>query len=520
MKNLFYIVFTLFGILVVLPLIHTLFGIFFSGDFFPNIQQFNPETFNLLFKSSLIAIATATIATFLGTVLAFLLYKTSLSSVNLLKALLLIPLFISPYILAVAWRDFFYLSFNNTALISSAAGTVLVLINIYSPLSVLIIGSALNNIDTQLEESGLLVTNFPKMVFKIILPLIKPAILSSFALIFIFSISEFSVPAFFGIKVFTTEIFTQFSAFYNHSLAILQSLLLILVCVLLLFTEGRYLAGASFLSMGSKGTKSKIYELGKKRNSVFAFSILYLIISVFIPFVVLFIQSFKYGTEKFIEAFNILLPTFSNSLMLAFWASVFTVLTGFVFAYYSVYKKHSILNKLSNWFLLIIFAIPSIIFGISLIKFYNRPELNFIYSSLAIVVIAYTGKFSFIAFKLIENSMQQIPKSLDEAAQITGIAYSRRIFKILIPLIMPALFAAFILSFIFNLGELAITIMLYPPGMEIMPIKVYTIMANAPQALTSSMTLIVFLISLLIISSFYLIYRKIERKYSPLFKMQ
>ncbi|MEA3445971.1 MAG: hypothetical protein U9R19_14725, partial [Bacteroidota bacterium] len=74
--------------------------------------------------------------------------------------------------------------------------------------------------------------------------------------------------------------------------------------------------------------------------------------------------------------------------------------------------------------------------------------------------------------------------------------------KILIPLIMPSLFVTFIISFIFCLGELGTSIMLYPPGTEIMPIKVFTIMANAPQSLTSSMTLIVFSVTLLIIAGF------------------
>lgn len=72
---------------------------------------------------------------------------------------------------------------------------------------------------------------------------------------------------------------------------------------------------------------------------------------------------------------------------------------------------------------------------------------------------------------------------------------------------MPALFAAFVINFIFCLGELGTTIMLYPPGTEIMPIKVFTIMANAPQSLTSSMTLIVFSVTLLIITALYPIFK-------------
>ena len=78
---------------------------------------------------------------------------------------------------------------------------------------------------------------------------------------------------------------------------------------------------------------------------------------------------------------------------------------------------------------------------------------------------------------------------------------------------MPSLFISFMISFIFSLGELGTTIMIYPPGTEIMPIKVFTIMANAPQSLTSSMVLIIFSITLLIITSFFFMMQPFIKKY-------
>jgi len=213
------------------------------------------------------------------------------------------------------------------------------------------------------------------------------------------------------------------------------------------------------------------------------------------------IQSSKDSFRYLSQAFNLLVPSFSTSISLSFIAAFFIVIIGFIAAYSSERKQ----KKSFDWMLLILFAIPSTIFGISLIKFYNHPMLNFIYSSYAIIMIGYIGKFSFIASKIIANSLKQIPNSLDEAAQIEGITFIRRLWKIILPILSPALFISFMIAFIFSFGELGITIMVYPPGTEIMPIKVFTIMANAPQALTSSMTLIVFSLTLLLTSSFYFI---------------
>ncbi len=511
---LYTIVYVSFVFLVVIPVAYTLgTALFIEGSFNDNLLLLDKETVLLLTKSCIIAFSISLFSTLFGTALGFLLYKTNVLFRGFFKVSLLIPLFISPYILAVAWKDFFYLFFNNTSFISSYIGVILVLTTIFTPLSMLIIGSALSNINAQLEESGFVITKFRRVILKIILPLIKPALISSFVLVFIFSISEFSVAAFFGIKVFTTEIFTQFSAFYNHSLAILQSALLILICVLLLFAEKKHIADAPFLSIGSKGASNKSYNLKNRTRLSLLFVVGWFFISVVLPFIILFVQSFKDGTTKFIQAFELLIPTFSNSIGLAFSGALIIVFVGFTAAYYSARQTETKKGKSFDWLLLIVFAIPSTIFGISLIKFYNQPILDFIYSSYAIILIGYVGKFSFISAKLIGNAIKQIPNSLDEAAQIVGITFFTRIQKVLIPLIMPALLAAFIISFIFSLGELGTTIMLYPPGTEIMPIKVFTIMANAPQSLTSSMTLIVFSITLLIITGFYFIVNPFFKKY-------
>ena len=506
---LFKTIYIVFVLLVVIPVAYTVaFAIFFDGAISDKLILIDKGIISLLMKSCLIASSIALLSTLFGTVIAFLINKTNVKFRSFFKVSLLIPLFISPYILAVAWKDFFFLFFNTTEFLSSYFGVILVLTIVFTPLSMLIIGSALSNIDSQLEENGFIITSFKSVVFKIILPLIKPALISSFVLVFIFSISEFSVPAFFGIKVITTEIFVQFSAFYNHSLAIFQSALLVLICIMILFAERKHIADAPFLSINNKGLDTKIYKLERNKILGFLFILTWFLLSVILPFITLFVQSFKNGTSKFIQAFELLMPTFIDSIGLAFIAAIIMVIIGFTAAYMS----NRLAQKSFDWVLLIIFAIPSTIFGISLIKFYNQASFGFIYSSYAIIIIAYIGKFSFISAKLIGNALKQIPSSFDEAAQIAGIPYFARIQKILLPLVLPSLFIAFIISFIFSLSELGTSIMVYPPGTEIMSIKVFTIMANASQSLTSSMTLIVFSVTLFLVSGFYFIVKQFINK--------
>jgi len=139
---------------------------------------------------------------------------------------------------------------------------------------------------------------------------------------------------------------------------------------------------------------------------------------------------------------------------------------------------------------MMIFVVPSTVLGISLIRYYNNPSLNFIYGSVFIIILAYLGRFGFIASRIIANGLKQIPDTFREAASLMGVHPIKVFFKITVPLLIPSLFAAFILSFILCLGELGVVIMVYPPGAELMNIKLFTVSANAPLALTSTMTLI------------------------------
>jgi ABC-type Fe3+ transport system permease subunit len=509
--NLYTLLQLIFALFAGLPVLYTFASVFIDNPTLSaDLNSLDTAVFLLLLRSMGLAALIAGASLIMGTILAFILYKTDIASRSVFRILMLIPLFVSPYILAVAWKDFFFFVFGSASTLNAYVGVFLVLLTVYTPLTILIVGSALANISAETEESALLFRGRAGVIRYIVLPLIKPALVSSFALVFIFSISNFAVPAFFGVKLFTTEIFTQFSAFYKHTLAILQSLFLIGMCVLLLLSEFRYIADAPFFSLGNRGARPLLYRNSKFKSSGIAFVWFWFSLSVLLPLAVLFAQAYSGGTDVFRQAFQLLRPAFAHSFLLALLSSLLMLLIGFSVAWYGQWMKRD--SRFFNGLLLLVFTIPSVVLGISLIKFYNRPELAFIYSGYAILIIAFTAKFAFIPAKLLSNAVRQIPQSMRDAARIAGAGEWRIVRTILLPIIKPALFAAFIISFIFSLGELGTAIMVYPPGTEIMPIKVFTIMANAPQSLTASMNLIVFLISLLIIVGFSLLVQIFLRK--------
>ena len=510
-KYLYLITSVLFFLMVLLPILSVFTSSFIKDGSFSleNYSEiFKGRTLTLLFTSIVMAGTVSFIATVIGGAAAFILTKTDFPFKNLFKIAFLIPLFLSPYILAVSWVDFFIMLGMGKSFIYSLPGVIFVLSLIFAPLSMLVIASGFTNVNSRLEESGLMITTYTKTFIKIILPLIKPSIITSFILVFVLSISEFSVPAFLSVNVFITEIFTQFSAFYRHDIAIANSIVLITICVSMLMFEKIHLANASFLAISPKAHQIKIKNLKKLKSLVVLILLMYISIPVLIPVIVLFLQAFQSNGVIFAKAFNLLLPVIGNSIFYAALGSILLVFFGFVFAYMSEREK----VKPINGILLLTFGIPSTVFGIGLIKFYNIPVLNGIYSGFWIIIIGYLGRFIFIAEKLIANTIKQIPLSFEESAQLVGANFLLRLRRIILPLVFPGIFAAFLIGFLFCLGELGTTIMVYPPGTSVLPIKIFTIMANAPQKLTSAMSLIVLIITFVSMAGLFIVYKLINKK--------
>ena len=499
----------LLALLLLGPILALLVRWLSSSDDLSLLAFIDAGTLLLVGKSLLLSCIVAVLASLMGTVCGFLLYRLKFPFRGFYKILLLLPLLVPPYIFAVAWKDGFQWLFSNSTVINPELGMIIVHTLVLFPLAMLITGTALSQIHSGLEEAGLMRVSFRKMLVKIVLPLIRPALTISFLLILIISLSDFSVPAFFGVNNFTTEIFTQFSAFYNHQLAISQSFLLVILCLMLLLSENRYLSDAPFFSVHVKGSSTKHYSVHKGKTILHLLLWILLLVVLVLPLVMLSHQALSGREILFSRAWELLSPTIYQSARLAFLGALLISAIGFWVAFM---KERSHFPHL-NTMLLLTFIIPSTVLGVAVIKFYNHPSTNFIYTSILILLITYVSRFGFIAARIIGNGIKQLPVSLDEVSRVIGIPPIKRFFSISIPLLLPAIFTAFVLSFVLCLGELGTTIMIYPPGTELMPVKIFTIGANAPLALTSSMTLISFGVTMFFILLFFLIGKLIFKRF-------
>ncbi len=514
-----------------MPLVFTFLGSFTAdGQFtFKNYEAvLIGEKLLLLWNSCAAAALIAAFSTAIGAVIGWIISRTDVPFTGFFKLAFLLPLFVSPYYFAVAWKDVFSVA-GITSLQGKSWIVMFILTLCFFPLPLLVISSALANIHRNIIEAGLLASGRARVLLLLELPLVKHAFFASFILVFILSVSEVAVATYFLVPSFASDIFIQFSAFYNHAGAIASSSLLILVCAVLLALEYSYFVKAPFLSIGAKGNPMKEIKLKWGRLPVMLILFSFWLLVIIAPVAGLANQAFKAPPEftqvrqnivqtegggesgYYVEqAIRLLMPVIPESLLYATIGAVVICLLGFVLAYYSQRKGYRLFDAV----LLVVFAIPSTVFGIALIKFYNRPVLDAVYSSFLIIVIAYTGRFAFIASKVMSHAIGKVPFSLEQSAMMAGADPLQRILKILLPLCAEGFFAAFIISFIFCLGEVGTTIVVYPPGSSLLPIKIATAMHSTPEGLMSGMVFVALAVTLLALALLFAGYSVISRNQS------
>lgn len=501
---------TLFGGVVVflfvvgaLPLLVMLFGsLYDNGRFTLTAYKAlfaNTALLESLRNSFLLALTVATATTSIGVGLGILLGKSDLRFAKFLTLLLVIPLLIPPYILAFSWADLFGEWFFGFW------GVVFVLFSVYLPIVILITMLYLRQIDPHLEEAALQVSSWGKVLRMITLPLIRPAIVFAFLLVFILAFGEFSVANFLRYPVFSTQSFVYFSAFYDFKAATAAALPVVMVVVMVFWMQ-RFLTETKMHFIPAS-LMQKI-SLFKWRLPLFLFVLLIVMLLVITPLAILVVKT--NGMENFLEAGKKAFDPLGRSLLFAMLGASLLTVFGFLSAYI-IHKKFFKWYRWLDGSILLLFALPASLFGIALILFWNRPYTNFIYATPLILLIGYLGKYLALTTKITEAKLVQIPRNLMDAAALSGASWHQTLRYIILPLSKEVLLVGWMAGFIFSLRENTMTMLLYPPGSDTLPVYIFTQMANGKASLIAALCLIMIIATLLPLL-FLLFYNAVRRR--------
>jgi iron(III) transport system permease protein len=440
------------------------------------------------------------LTTAVGLPLGIILGKTDLPFRRFFVVLFVIPLLIPPYITAVSWFDLL----GSEGLLAQLLGTsttratahflfglpgcVAVLFSTFLPIPMLLTIIFLRTINPRLEEAGILVSGWRGVMKGITIPLILPGVLLATMLVFLLSFGEFGVPNFLRYDVFPVESFTQFSAFYNFEAATAAAVPLAAVTLIILLAEAVFLRERTYQLRPSPEAKHlPLMELTAHRKWLLVLVTISGFVIVIVPIIVLIIQSA--GVDAYVEALNRAGDSLQRSLTYAVIGATFLTFLGF-FTGYLIQTKALRCWRFMDSLTIFLFALPSTVIGIGLISMWNTPWTNFIYSTPLIIILGYLAKYTALTSRISVTQLAQIPPSMEEAAQVGGAGWFRRVAFIVAPLARRGLLAGWLVGYIFLLRDTEITMLVYPAGHDTLPVRILTLMANGSPKLIAALCMV------------------------------
>jgi iron(III) transport system permease protein len=455
---------------------------------------------NTLRLGVLVAVAVGAVGTALGLLVA----KTDLTGGRTLRALLTFPLFLPPYVLALGWFTILGRQGLIMALLGPSAGSatsdaffgvsgsVLVLTVAYTPIVLHVVRLGLRSIDPATEEAARLRFSWSRVVWRIDLPLIAPAIALGMLLTFILVIGEFGVPAYLRYPVFSGAVFTQFAAFLDIRAAVITSIPLGLLVLAGLVAE-RYWLRARVHFLECVRPLSVVAPLGAWRIAAATGAWAYALVTVVLPLGGLVLQAG--GGVNYVTALRGAGSSIATSLWTAAVAATVMVSVGLLLAYL-VERTARERRNIVDTALVLLFAVPGTVLGVALILLWNRRGLTPVYASIGIILIGYVAHYTPLAPRAIGVSLQAVSARVEEAARVAGVPWTRMMRRVLLPALAPAVGGAWALTFLFCLRDLDLVMTVHPPGVETLPVRLYTLMANSASSVTAALSCIMVILTI------------------------
>jgi len=453
-----------------------------------------------------LASLTAGFAMVLGVPLGLLLGKTDLPFRRALAVLLSVPLLIPPYILAVSWFNFLardgllarFIPARTAELMSGwlfgLPGCVWVLVGAFMPVVMILTMVYVHAVSPRLEESGRLITRWPGILRHITLPMIMPGILFGGMLVFLLALGEVGVPMFLRYPVYPVETLTQFSAFYDFGAAAAAATPMLGITLAVLALERFCLREKTYrLRPVTSGTRMLLVSLGRWGVPAFLAVSLLAAAVVALPLLALIVASLS--PFAYSEAWSKAADSLGRSLIFAVFGASLLMLFGF-FCGYLIHHRVLRFWRAVDTLTLLLFTLPGTVIGVGLIALWNRPVTGFVYASAAMVILAYLAQYTALTSRITLATLGNVPHSLEEAAQMTGAPWLARIFHVVVPAALPGVIAAWLIGFIFCLRDLGASMLVYPPGQDTLPVRIYTLMANGAPSLIAALCVIVVSVTL------------------------
>lgn len=460
------------------------------------------EFLELAVNSLLLGSAVTVVSLAVGAPLAIALTRWDVPGARFFDSVAILPAYIPAFVGAIAWSFLLaprsgYLNAPLSALgihpinIYSWGGVIAVL-SIYSiPVVYLYLRPALISVSPSMEESGrLLGAGRFRVVCQILLPAIRPAMLSSGLIVFINALADFAVVAVLGaranIDVVALRIveLTTKGALDTGRAAVL-GVALALVSLVGLRVVVRGLAHRDLVTIGTRHRTESATVVRPLRWLGMFLCVSYALVAVVLPVSVLVVGSFQpYLSTTFSSGWTLdnyvlmaqypgALASIGNSVLLSFLAAITCAVLSAMLAYLVV-RRAGHLGRLVNDLAFSPLAVPHMVFAVALIWTWVGTSGVF-YGTRWILLAAYVALLLPYAMRAAVTAFQQLDPALEEAARVSGATKVRVALRIVTPLVLPGIAAGGTLVLYQAMKEISASLVLYPPGEPTISVAIWSL---------------------------------------------
>jgi len=439
----------------------------------------------------------------IGAPMAWLAARTDLPGPRLIRGLILASFVTPPFLGAFAWV---MLAGPNAGLLNklyrSLTGAEGPLLNVFGmpglifvvtiytfPYVFIMLANTLELIPSDVEEAAaMLGASRLRVALSVTLPMVLPAILSSFILAVLQALALFGSPAILalpaGFHTVTTQIWALFQYPPKVEMAAAFSVPLLLATALLLTLQKRLLGRRGYAAIGGKGGRRRRIPLGSWRLPALAACLGVLACSIFLPYAILAKAAFARAWAQPLTADNLTLANVAFTFQQGSTRSAILntlelgVLTACVGAGLAALLAYVINRKLIPGHQALAFltlapvAIPGVVLAVALFVTYTRPPL-LLYGSLAILFVAYLTKELPVGYAQSDATFKGVHPELEEAGRILGAGRLRVLGEITAPLARSGIIATWCFVFIGVIRELSASIILFTPNTKVISVVIF-----------------------------------------------
>lgn len=384
-------------------------------------------------------------------------------------------------------------------------GILLVFSLKFFPYVFLYVSGALKSIDSSLEEAAenLGVSGIRRLM-TVTFPLVLPTIAAGALMVFMTSLADFGTPMLIGegYRVLPVVVYQEFMSETggNASMASTLSIIIIFCSTSILLLQKWYIGRKSYQMSALRPPKIK--ELSTLPR-ILAIGFCYIIVFLaMLPQITVVITSFvKTNGPIFVKGFSLdsyrtifykLGRNVSNTFMFSIVAIIIMVFLGMILSYCIVRKRNKLTSAM-DIFIMLPYVIPGAVLGITLLTAFNKPPFM-ISGTATIIIMAYVIRKLPYTIRSSTGILYQIDPSIDEASISLGVSPIKTFFKVTAIMMLPGVLSGAVISWITTINELSSSIILYTGRTATIPVAIYSEVARGgfgtAAALASILTLV------------------------------